>query len=565
MRAAAGGRGIVARSNRGLRESTLVVFDRTFAITGVLRLLALIVAFVGVTGALMALQLERAREIGVLRTTGLTPAQVWSLVTTQTGLMGLVAALLALPLGYAMAWAMVHVINRRSFGWSFDMVVGATPFAQALFVGLAPPCWPASTRRGACRASGRRWPCAPNDAPHALHPTAAGTLLLAVAACSDAGRDAPVQATLRVGELLGGADTMHERAVAPRAFSFPADHGPHPTFRTEWWYYTGNLTADDGREFGYQLTFFRSALTDSAPTWLAEHGGDAPSAWRSRHAYMAHFAVSDIASARIHAAQRFARDALGLAGARAEPFAVWTDAWRADGTGTDDAKFPVRLVASGDDVAIDLLLERGKPPVLQGGAASARRGQNPATRPTTTRTCACPAPAPCASRGRDVPRHRRELARPRVEHQRAQRRPRGLGLDGAPAHRRHRTHAVPAAPSDGTAGPFSAGSFVPADGAVQQLGAHDFTMTPRRHWQSPLDGTAYPVGWRVEVPGAGLDLRVEAAFDAQELNLAVRYWEGAVRVTGTRGGRAVGGRGYLEMTGWAADRPGVAEAGVPVR
>lgn len=129
--------GTVIRSNRGLREATLVVFDRTFAITGVLRLLALLVAFVGVTGALMALQLERAREVGVLRTTGLTPAQVWTLVTMQTGLMGFAAAVLATPLGLVMAWAMVHVINRRSFGWSFDLLVGTLPFAQAFAVGIS--------------------------------------------------------------------------------------------------------------------------------------------------------------------------------------------------------------------------------------------------------------------------------------------------------------------------------------------------------------------------------------------------------------------------------------------
>jgi putative ABC transport system permease protein len=129
--------GITIRSNRGLREETMVVFDRTFVITGVLRLLALIVAFVGVTGALMALQLERAREVAVLRATGLTPAQVWALVSGQSALMGVIAAILAAPLGLAMAWAMVHVINRRSFGWSFDMVVDAMAFGQALAVGAA--------------------------------------------------------------------------------------------------------------------------------------------------------------------------------------------------------------------------------------------------------------------------------------------------------------------------------------------------------------------------------------------------------------------------------------------
>ncbi|MGH7447407.1 MAG: ABC transporter permease, partial [Longimicrobiales bacterium] len=128
--------GIVARPNRLLRAATLQVFDRTFLITDVLRLLALIVAFVGVTGALMALQLERAREIGVLRATGLTPLQVWSLITSQTALMGLAAAVLAVPLGIVMSWTMVHVINRRSFGWSYDLVFRGAPFVQALAVGI---------------------------------------------------------------------------------------------------------------------------------------------------------------------------------------------------------------------------------------------------------------------------------------------------------------------------------------------------------------------------------------------------------------------------------------------
>ncbi|MEX1183719.1 MAG: FtsX-like permease family protein [Gemmatimonadota bacterium] len=128
--------GVTARPNAGLRAATLQVFDRTFIITGVLRLLALIVAFVGVTGALMALQLERAHEIRVLRTIGLTPAQVWALVTAQTALMGLAAVALAVPLGLVMSWAMVNVINRRSFGWSFDMLVGTAPLLQALAIGI---------------------------------------------------------------------------------------------------------------------------------------------------------------------------------------------------------------------------------------------------------------------------------------------------------------------------------------------------------------------------------------------------------------------------------------------
>jgi putative ABC transport system permease protein len=160
IRALPAAAGVLARSNRGLREATIAVFDRTFVITSVLRLLALIVAFVGVTAALMALQLERGRELAVLRATGLTPAQVWALVNAQSGLMGGIAAAIAAPLGLAMAWAMVHVINRRSFGWSFDMIVEPDAFAVALAVGISAALiagiWPAWRMAGMRVAEGIR-------------------------------------------------------------------------------------------------------------------------------------------------------------------------------------------------------------------------------------------------------------------------------------------------------------------------------------------------------------------------------------------------------------------------
>lgn len=137
---------VVIRSNRALRQASLEVFDRTFLITGVLRLLAMLVAFIGVLTALMALQLERAREIGVLRALGLTPRQVWGLVIAQTGLLGLAAGLMALPTGTALALVLIYVVNRRSFGWTLeyrflpDVLVQAVALAvvAAVLAGLYP-------------------------------------------------------------------------------------------------------------------------------------------------------------------------------------------------------------------------------------------------------------------------------------------------------------------------------------------------------------------------------------------------------------------------------------------
>jgi putative ABC transport system permease protein len=129
--------GLSIQSNRALKKISLEIFDRTFLITGVLRLLAGFVAFIGVLSSLMALQLERARELGVLRANGMTPGQVWQLVTTQTGLMGLAAGLLSLPVGLTLAAIMIYVVNRRSFGWTIRMDVGPQILLEALALALA--------------------------------------------------------------------------------------------------------------------------------------------------------------------------------------------------------------------------------------------------------------------------------------------------------------------------------------------------------------------------------------------------------------------------------------------
>ncbi len=125
------------RSNRALREGSLEIFDRTFEVTAVLRLLAFLVAFIGVLGALMALQLERGRELAVLRANGLTPGQVWRLVTGQTGLLGLISGVLAVPMGALLAVVMIYIVNRRSFGWTLQMEVGPDVAFQAIALALS--------------------------------------------------------------------------------------------------------------------------------------------------------------------------------------------------------------------------------------------------------------------------------------------------------------------------------------------------------------------------------------------------------------------------------------------
>lgn len=132
----AGNQRVAVISSGELRRRSLAVFDRTFLITGVLRALVSLVAFVGVFSALMAIALERRRELGILRATGLTPAQLFGLTTAQTGLIGLISGILAVPLGVTLGWVMIHVVNRRSFGWSLDMQVPGRVLAEALLIAL---------------------------------------------------------------------------------------------------------------------------------------------------------------------------------------------------------------------------------------------------------------------------------------------------------------------------------------------------------------------------------------------------------------------------------------------
>jgi putative ABC transport system permease protein len=151
---ALGSDALIIRSNREIRDASMETFRRTFAVTHVLRLLAIAVAFIGILSALLALQLERTREFAILRAVGLTPRQLAALVLGQTGFLGLIAGLLAVPLGLLLAYALVAVINLRSFGWSMELAIPKLMLWQAPVLALAAallagiyPAWRAGRMR----------------------------------------------------------------------------------------------------------------------------------------------------------------------------------------------------------------------------------------------------------------------------------------------------------------------------------------------------------------------------------------------------------------------------------
>jgi predicted secreted hydrolase len=353
----------------------------------------------------------------------------------------------------------------------------------------------------------------------------------------------PPAATVDVAEALAGTEVAgFARAIAPRAFVFPDDHGPHPGFRAEWWYVTGNVATATGRHFGYQLTLFRNAL---APTPAAR-----ASAWATTELYMGHFALTDTVGERFHPHVRFARAALGLAGATARPFRVWLEDWALEATGA--APFPARVSATAPDVAIDLLVEPERPPVLHGEDGLSRKSAEPGNASyyySQTRL---------ATRGQvSVAGQRFDVAGLSWLDREWSTSALGenvgwdwfaLQLDDGTDLMVYRLRRP-----DGTTDRFSAGTLVFADRRTRGLAARDVAIAELAHWTSP-QGTRYPARWRIDIPADAVTLEIVPRLADQELSEPVRYWEGAVRVTGTRRGVSVAGAGYVELVGYARRR-----------
>jgi predicted secreted hydrolase len=374
---------------------------------------------------------------------------------------------------------------------------------------------------------------------------AVGLLLAALGAwaLSSPAERPRVRARLSLAATLGGeAAAGYARAVAARPLAFPVDHGPHPEYRTEWWYFTGNLETAAGRRFGYQLTFFRQALAPDVPRRA--------SAWATNQVYMAHFALTDAAGDRFHAFERLGRGAVGLAGARADPLRVWLDDWTAAGAGDG-----LSLRAAEADVALELALTPIKPITLHGDRGLSRKSAeagNASYYYSLTRL---------ESRGtitigstafpvRGLSWMDREWSTSALG-------PDQVGWDwfalqladgrDLMVYRLRRR--------DGSVDPFSSGTLVAADGTAHRLARDDVVIEVRDTWRSPRDGTRYPARWRLRVPRARLDLDVRPLLADQELELTFRYWEGAVVARAADGDARVLGRGYVELTGYAADDP----------
>lgn len=339
------------------------------------------------------------------------------------------------------------------------------------------------------------------------------------------------------------ASAQYQQAMPGYAYEFPRDHFDHPEYRTEWWYYTGNLKAAAGHRFGFELTFFRQGVNRQAA---------ATSDWNVRDIYLAHLALSDLDGGRFYHTERLNRAGPGLAGASLQQQKVWNGNWQVQW-----ANGQQNLQAIADDFALRLTMTSAKRPVIHGKNGASQKGTGAGnashyisfTRLLTKGTVELNGKTYTVE-GTSWMDH--EFFSSGLDKDE-------VGWDWLSLQLADNSELMlyRLRRKDGSVDPFSSGTYVDAGGKSTFLGLRDFTMTPTGEtYASPVTKAVYPIAWRVNIPSLNLDLQLKTPLASQELtsnsSAGPSYWEGAITINGTRAGAPVSGVGYLEMTGYAA-------------
>jgi predicted secreted hydrolase len=344
------------------------------------------------------------------------------------------------------------------------------------------------------------------------------------------------------------------RAALPGwRYEFPRDHRLHPDFKTEWWYFTGNLRDAQGRRFGYQLTFFRQGVRPPAAR------GAATSRFVVDDLKFAHFAVTDVDAKKFRHAQKLNRGAFGEAGFAADDPAgavrlAWIDDWQL--TLMPDGGFA--LQAAQADARLELSLVKTKPWVIHGenGVSQKAEGEGRASHYYSGTRLKTRGMMTIAGRSAEVTGESwfdQEWASNQLAAGQ-------IGWDWFSLQFADGTELMlyQMRLRDGGVDPASSGTFVAADGTTRHLGRDDYRLKPIGYWTSPATGGRYPIAWDLVVPSLGLEAKVRTPVREQELVLKpIAYWEGLIDVEGTRAGAKLSGHGYLELTGYAGELVGL--------
>lgn len=362
---------------------------------------------------------------------------------------------------------------------------------------------------------------------------------------------------LQAPESTTTADTSpaFRKVMGPRDFQFPADHGSHPDYRLEWWYITGHLQSqvkDKHHQWGFQITFFRIALAPpksaATPQPTTPQLTPPQELWQSPQMFMGHFAISDAQRKRHIQFERLSRQGAKLAGVSNAPTRVWLDNWQLIAQ-QDDRLFPANLTALATDqelgpVSLTLEFQTQKPRVLQGDRGYSRKSATPGNASYYYSYTRLEAVGQLKIGDQVHPVRGnawldREWSSSSLDSDQQGWDWFALQLEDGRDLMFYRLRYT-----SGQADPFSHGLLVEADGSYRRIAPEQIHLQPQSYWRSP-SGINYPLKWRLAIPSAGLTLDIRPLFDDQEWRQRLRYWEGAVLVSGSHRGR-----GYLELAGY---------------
>jgi predicted secreted hydrolase len=319
-------------------------------------------------------------------------------------------------------------------------------------------------------------------------------------------------------------------------YEFPRDHFNHPDYRTEWWYYTGNVRARDGHPYGFELVFFRQGADRKS--------SDNSSAWRVDDIYLAHLALTDIDAGHFRYWKRINRAGPGIAGVSFEDGRVWNGNWQVRWDKASDVQ---TLTAIAEGVSFSLRLTPAKHAVINGEngvsqkAAGAGRASYYVSFPRLMVEGRLNGAEVSGTAWMDHEWFTQQLDASQ----------RGWDWFSVQLENGADLMLFDLRRTDGTIDPYSSGTYIAKDGRSTHLKRDDFTLQPLEYWTSPKTGAKYPVKWRISVPSVGIALECTAAVREQELvsedEAGQTYWEGAVTYSGSSPGI-----GYLEMTGYTA-------------
>ncbi len=348
------------------------------------------------------------------------------------------------------------------------------------------------------------------------------------------------QSSIELSSVLSAENNSFAKVFKPRAFVFPQDHGAHPEYRIEWWYFTGNVKTQTERKFGYELTFFRFALTPEQTK--------TPSVWRDNQIYMAHFALTDVEKNKFYVDERTSRAGNGLAGASSDHYHVWLHDWKAESINGNDSN--IELTAKSDDFSIALQLQAKKKIVLQGERGLSQKSPEPGnasyyysyTRMQTTGHIKIKQTSYDVKGTSWMDREWSSSALSKEQ----------SGWDWFALQLSDNSELMfyQLRRKDGNISSNSLGAVFHADDSKTDLNLSEIEIKVLDQWKSPHTQINYPSKWHLLIPKLGIDLTITPLINDQELNVRYRYWEGAVGVTGTKQGQSISGQGYVELTGY---------------